>query len=103
MAHSSAAATTATLNSVAHCVLAPAYSVIAERENEELVGNEPVRPEAILPSPWPIRSWFSFQSLPARALSTLALDAVSRKLTRVIRKAGSSRVPSSLTDSPPGQ
>src|SRR5437868_13716728 len=103
MAHSSAAATTATLNSVAHCVFAPAYSVMAEREKEELVGNEPVRPEAILASPWPIRSWFSFHSLPERALSTLALDAVSRKLTSVTRKAGSSRLPSLLSERPPGQ
>ena len=76
---------------------------MAERENDELVGNEPVRPEAILARPWPIRSWFSFQSLPARALSTLALDAVSRKLTSVIRKAGSSSAPSCSKRDRPGQ
>ena len=73
--------------------MAPAYSVMAERENEELVGKDPVRPEEIFARPWPIRSWSSFHSVPALALSTLALEAVYRKLTSVMRKAGSSNWP----------
>ena len=76
---------------------------MAERENDELVGKAPVRPEASLARPWPIRSWFSFQSLPALALSTLALDAVSRKLTRVTIRAGSNKAPSVPGEIAPGQ
>jgi hypothetical protein len=62
----------------------------AERENDELVGKAPLRPEAILASPWPMRSWFWFHIWPSPWLSTLALDAVSRKLTSVMTRVGSS-------------
>jgi len=62
----------------------------AERAKEELVGKAPLSPAASLPSPWPIRSWFWFQRLPWRSLSTLALEAVSRKLTSVMISVGSS-------------
>ncbi|MNS99095.1 hypothetical protein D3C72_1334830 [compost metagenome] len=76
---------------------------MAERENDELVGNDPVKPEASLARPWPIRSWFSFHSVPARPLSTLALDAVSRKLTSVIISAGSTSALKVCAGSRPGQ
>ena len=69
---------------------APAYRLMAERENEALVGNAPLKPDAILAKPWPIKSWFSFHCVPPRWFSTLALDAVSRKLIKVITIAGNS-------------
>ena len=58
------------------------------REKDALVGKAPERPDASLASPWPIRSWFSSQRVPPRWLSTLALEAVSRKLTRVTTNTG---------------
>jgi hypothetical protein len=53
------------------------------------VGNAPHKPDATLAKPWPIRSWSWSQRLPLRSLSTLALDAVSKKLTNVMTKVGS--------------
>jgi hypothetical protein len=85
----SVSSTTATENTVAQPVRAPAYRLSAERENEELVGNAPTSAEDSLARPWPIRSWFWSQRWPRSPLSTLALDAVSRKLTSVITSVGS--------------
>jgi hypothetical protein len=75
----------------------------AERENDELVGKAPLRPEAILASPWPIRSWFWFHIWPSPWLSTLALDAVSRKLTSVMTSVGSSNCPRVCQSGRPGR
>ena len=75
---------------MAQPVRAPAYRVIAERENEVLVGKLPENAEASLPMPWPIRSWPAFQRLPSRWLSILALAAISSELTRVMTSAGAS-------------
>ena len=96
----SATSTTPTENTVAHPVRAPAYRLSAEREKDELVGKAPQKPEASLARPWPIRSWSWSQRWPRCPLSTLALDAVSRKLTSVITSVGSSSWPSTLQ---PGQ
>jgi hypothetical protein len=97
---SSASSTTATEKTVAQPVCAPAYRLSAERENDELVANAPDRPEAILARPWPIRSWSWSQRSPLRWLSTLALEAVSRKLIRVTTSVGSTSCPSACQ---PGQ
>ena len=75
----------------------------AERENDELVGKAPLRPEAILASPWPMRSWFWFQIWPSPWFSTLALEAVSRKLTRVMTSVGSSNCPRVCQSGRPGR
>jgi len=85
---------------VAQPVRAPAYRLSAERENDELVGKAPLKPAASLASPWPIRSWSWFQGVPWRALSTLALAAVSRKLTSVMTSTGTASCPSTAQ---PGQ
>ena len=61
---------------------------MAEREKEALVAKLPHRPLLILARPWPMRSWFSFHCSLERWLSTLALDAVSRKLTSVTTSTG---------------
>ena len=63
-------------------------TVVLTREKDALVAKLPHRPLLILASPWPIRSWFSSQRSPDRWLSTLALDAVSRKLTSVTTSTG---------------
>ena len=62
-------------------------------EKDALVAKLPHRPLLILARPWPIRSWFSFHCSLERWLSTLALEAVSRKLTRVTTITGTTRVP----------
>ena len=77
-------------------------SVIAERENEVLVGKLPENAEASLPMPWPIRSWLASQRLPSRWFSILALDAISSELTSVITSAGTSRA-RSTSHRQPGQ
>ena len=75
-------------STVAQPVLAPAYSVIADRENDALVGKLPQKADASLPRPWPIRSWLAFQRRPSRWLSIFALDAISSELTRAMTSAG---------------
>ena len=89
-----ASPTTTAEKMLAQPVLAPAYRLSAEREKDELVGKAPDRPEASLASPWPIRSWFWSQRAPRAALSTLALEAVSRKLTSVMMSVGITSCPS---------
>src|SRR3954469_2024123 len=79
--NSSTSSTIATAAMVAQPVFAPAYSVIAERENDVLVGKLPENAEASLPTPWPTRSWLASQRLPSRWFSILALDAISIELT----------------------
>ena len=96
----SATPTSATENTVAQPVWAPLCSSSAERENDALVGKAPENPATSLASPWPIRSWSWSQRWPRRLLSTLALDAVSRKLTRLITSVGKSSWPSVVQ---PGQ
>src|SRR5574343_1370554 len=86
---SSASRITTTEMTVAQPVCAPAYRFRAERENDELVGKAPDSADASLPRPWPIKSWSWSQRWPLRSLSTLALDAVSKKLTRVMTSVGS--------------
>ena len=76
---------------------------MAEREKEALVGNAPLRPDTILAMPWPIRSWFSFHWVPPCWFSTLALEAISRKLIKVITSAGSSNWLKVCQGSQPGQ
>ena len=97
---SSATSTTTTLATPAQPVRAPAYRLSAERENDELVGKAPLKPDASLARPWPIRSWSWSQRAPRWALSTCALLAVSRKLTSVITSVGSR---SWASTSQPGQ
>ena len=99
---SSASSTTRAEKMVAQPVCAPAYRLSAERENDELVANAPDRPEAILASPWPIRSWSWSQRSPLRSESTLADEAVSRKLTSVITSTGSTSWPSMSQPGQPG-
>ena len=60
------------------------------RFNLAISGKAPLKPEASLARPWPIRSWSWSQRAPRLALSTLALEAVSRKLTRVMMSLGTS-------------
>ena len=60
----------------------------AERENEVLVAKLPEKAEAILAKPWANSSVLSSQRLPSRRHSMRALEAVSRKLTSAITKAG---------------
>src|SRR5260221_5424890 len=81
MNHSTTMTTSRMENTLDQPVLAPASRFTAERENEALVAKLPNRPALILDSPWATRSWFSFQRVPACWCSTLALEAVSRKLT----------------------
>ena len=100
---SRATSTTTTENTVAQPVRAPAYRLSAERENEELVGKAPLKPETSLARPWPIRSWFWSQRWPRCPLSTLALDAVSRKLTSVITSVGSTNWPNTPQPGQPGR
>jgi len=76
---------------------------MAEREKDALVAKLPHRPLLILDRPWPIRSWFSFQRSLERWLSTLALEAVSRKLTSVTTSTGISSEARSDQGSQPGQ
>ena len=76
---------------------------MAERENEALVAKLPNSPLLILARPWPMRSWFSFQRSPDRWLSTLALDAVSKKLTSVTTSTGITSAEKLDHGSAPGQ
>ena len=103
VSHSSTTSTRLIANSVAQPVLAPAYRLMAEREKDALVAKLPHRPLLILARPWPIRSWFSFHCSLERWLSTLALEAVSRKLTSVTTSTGISNEPRSDQGSQPGQ
>jgi len=84
-------------------VFAPEYSVSAERENEVLVANAPERPDVILPTPWPTRSWLASQRRPSRWFSILALAAISSELTSASTSAGASRVENCSQPGHPGQ
>jgi len=66
VSHSSTTSTRLSANNVAQPLLAPAYRLMAERENDALVAKLPHRPLLILARPWPIRSWFSFHCSPER-------------------------------------
>ena len=88
---------------VAQPVRAPEASVMAERENEVLVGKAPEKPETSLPTPWPIRSWLASQRLPSRWLSILALAAISSELTSAITTAGASSALKVPQSGRPGQ
>ena len=88
---------------VAQPLRAPAYKLMAERENDALGAKLPHNPELILAMPWAIKSWFSFQRVPPFWWSTLALEAVSRKLTSVTTKTGMTSAPIVPHGSKPGQ
>src|SRR6478752_7368674 len=90
--NSSTSSTKPVATTVAQPVRAPEYSVSAERENEVLVAKDPDRPETILPTPWPTRSWLASQRLPSRWFSIFALAAISRELTSVSTSAGAIKV-----------
>ena len=100
---SSATSTSATDITVAHPERAPACIRMAERENDELVGNEPLKAEAILARPWPIKSWLSFQRLLSAWFSALALEAVSKKLIKAMMRAGITSVESVCSGGTCGQ
>ena len=101
--HSSTTSTSEVAKTVAHPLWAPAYKLMAERENDALVAKPPHRPELIFAMPCATRSWFSFQRVPPLWWSTLALDAVSRKLTSVTTSTGRISEPSVLQGRAPGQ
>src|SRR6478736_3896028 len=101
--NSSTSSTMVVAAMVAQPVFAPAYSVIAERENEVLVGKLPEKAEASLPTPWPTRSWLASQRLPSRWLSIFALDAISSELTSASTSAGAIRVENWSQPGQPGQ
>jgi hypothetical protein len=88
MNHSTTTTTSRMAKRLEYPVLAPASRLTAERENDALVAKLPNRPALILDRPWAIRSWFSFQRVPACWCSTWALEAVSRKLTSEITSTG---------------
>ncbi len=101
--NSSTSSTTTADATVAQPVFAPACSVIADRENEALVGKLPENAEASLPTPWPIRSWLASHRLPSRWFSIFALAAISIELTSASTSAGANRARSRSQPGSSGQ
>ena len=62
----------------------------AERENDPLTGIVWLNAAAILASPWPINSWFSFHGRLVLIAITLQLDIASMKLIRAMTNAAGS-------------
>jgi glycosyltransferase involved in cell wall biosynthesis len=76
--------------------LEPDAKLIADLEKEVPVAKLPLKPDAILAKPCPMRSWFSCHKVPSFWFSFLALEAASKKLTNAIKTAGPTSKPSSL-------
>jgi hypothetical protein len=75
-------------NTVAQPLRAPAYRLMAERENEALVAKLPAQAAADLGQSLADQVLVFVPALAERWLSTLALEAVSRKLTSVTTSTG---------------
>ncbi len=68
----------------AACETPPVDRLIAVRESETLIGNEPKSPGAMLAAPRPISSWFASTSSPVREPKLRAATMPAPKLTRKI-------------------
>ena len=75
-------------------VLAPAFMLTAERENEPDTGKAWVKLPTMLARPWPISSWLGSMRCLVLAAMALAMEMASMKPTSEITRAADSSEPS---------